>query len=100
MTAGQEHRRYRPEIFPPQTPLGLGTGEEPQDPQGGDRLGEDGGQGRAPNAHIQAEDENGVQDRIEDSAEQHGLHADGGKALGGDVGVHARVIKTNTVPRE
>lgn len=48
------------------------------------------GQGRAPDPHAEGEDEDGVQHRIEDRADQHSLHAHHREALGGDIGVHAQ----------
>ena len=53
-------------------------------------MGQHGSQRGAPHAHVEAEDEDGVQHRIEDRADQHSLHAHHREALGGDIGVHAQ----------
>ena len=88
--AGEKYRRHGLQVFTAQPPFRPGTGEEPQYPHGGHGLGEDGGQSRAPDAQPQDEDEDGVQKGIQDRTDQHRFHADGGEALGGDIGVHAQ----------
>lgn len=53
-------------------------------PQGGNALGQNGGQGRALHPHAEPENENGIQHDVGDGADDHRGHGVGGKALGGD----------------
>ena len=59
-------------------------------PQSGGRLGNDGGNGRAPNAQAQDKDENGIQQNIQNCADEHRTHTDPAKSLGVDKAVHAK----------
>ena len=88
--AGQEHRRHRLQILPAELPLGLGPGEEPQHPQGRHCLRQNGGESRAPDAQVQNKDEDGVQNGVQNGADEHRFHAHGGEALRGDISVHAQ----------
>ena len=63
------------------------AGKEPHHPKGGDGLGDHRGQGGALGPHFQQEDKDGVQDNIGYRADDHGVHAGAGKALGADEGV-------------
>ena len=64
--------------------------EEAQDKEGGQRLGEYGGDGGTPDAHAADKDEDGIQDNVGDSTDDDSCHTDGGVSLGIDKGVHAR----------
>ena len=68
---------------------GLAPGEKTQDPESTHGLAEHRGNGGTPHAHVQHKDEDGVQDDVDDRADDGGQHTDLGKALGGDKGVHA-----------
>ena len=86
---GEDHPGDQPQILPPQLQDGLPAGEKPQDPHRAHRLAQDGGDGRAPDAQIQTEHQNGIEDDVDDRADHRGQHADLREALGGDEGVHA-----------
>ena len=62
--------------------------EEHQHPEGGTALGDDRCQGRALYPHIQGKNEDGVQDQVDDRAQEGGHHARAAEALGVDEGVH------------
>ena len=64
--------------------------EEPDHPGSGDALADHRGHRRAPDAHMQSEDEDGVQDGIDHGADHGGQHTGPGEALGIDEAVHAR----------
>ena len=68
---------------------GLLSRKEPEDPDGADSLAQHGGGCGTGNAHVQHENENGIQNNVDDSADDGGQHTDLGKALGSDKGVHA-----------
>ena len=53
-------------------------------------MGENGGQRRAPDAHVQSVNKNGVQNDVGHRADEHRPHSDLGKALRGDKGVQAQ----------
>ncbi len=69
---------------------GLLTGEEVKDPDGANGLTEHSGQSCSLYTHMKDKDEDGVQNNIDNGADEGGHHADLGKALGGDKGVHAQ----------
>ena len=68
-------------------------GRQPGEPQGdqgkgaGGSLGEDGGPGRAGNAHIQQEDEHRIQGDIQGRPQHHCAHPQAGAALGDEEAV-------------
>ena len=64
--------------------------EEAQDKEGGQRLGEYGGDGGTPDAHAADKDEDRIQDNVGDSTDDDSCHTYGGVSLGIDKGVHAR----------
>ena len=75
-------------LFQPQQ--GLLPPQEGHHPYAGYRLGQHRGQGRPPDAHVQGEDEQGVQQDVAHRADEDGFHAHLGEALGGDEGVQAQ----------
>ena len=88
--AGQNQSGSQADIFLFQPQQRLRAGEEPQHPDAGNALGQNGGQGRAPDAHMQGKNEDGVQQDVGHRADEHRPHADLGKALGGDEAVEAQ----------
>ena len=69
---------------------GLFAGEEAQDPHRAHSLTEHRGNGRAPHAKPEPEDEDGVKDNVDDRTDHGGEHTGFGKALRGNEGVHAQ----------
>ena len=65
-------------------------GKEAEHPEGAGRLGQDRRQGRAPDTHFQSIDEDGIQNDVQGGAQDHRHHANPGKALGVDEGIHAK----------
>ena len=53
-------------------------------------LAEHGGNGRAPHAHPEPKDQDGVKEDVDDCADDGGEHTGLGKALRGDEGIHAQ----------
>ena len=92
--AQRHHRQddllFRAHIVLAQAQDGLFAGEEAQDPHRAHRLTEHRGNGSAPHAQPQPEDQDGVQNDVDDCADDGGEHTDLGKALCGDKGVHAQ----------
>jgi len=88
--AGQNQGRAETDVFLFQPQQGFGAGEEPQHPDTGQTLGENGGQRCAPDAHVQSVNKNGVQNDVGHRADEHRPHSDLGKALCGDKGVQAQ----------
>ena len=90
----QSHHRQddialRAQIVPAQAQDGLFAGEKADDPCRAHGLTEHRGNGRAPHAKPEPEDEDGVQNDVDHGTDHGGEHAGLGKALGGDEGVHA-----------
>ena len=86
---GQDDPALGPQVLFAEPEDGLAPGEEAQDPEGTHGLAEHRGNGGTPHAHVQHKDEDGVQDDVDDRADDGGQHTDLSKALGGDKGVHA-----------
>ena len=68
---------------------GVLAGQKPQDPAGTNRLTHHRSQRGALDTHAQHEDKNRVQNDVDHRTDDRGQHADLGKALCGDEGVHA-----------
>ena len=77
------------EMQPAYGEQGLVSGQKTDDPDGTDELGDDSGDRRALDAHVQHEDEQGVQRDVQSGADDDGAHADPRKAHAVDEGVHA-----------
>ena len=75
-------------LFQPQQ--GLFSPQEGDYPHAGDALGQHRGQGSPPDAHVQDEDEQRVQQNVGHRADEHRFHAHLGEALGGDEGIEAQ----------
>ena len=92
--AQRHHRKddiaLRAQIVPAQAQEGLFAGEEAQDPHRAHSLTEHRGNGRAPHAKPEPEDEDGVKDNVDDRTDHGGEHTGFGKALRGNEGVHAQ----------
>ncbi len=88
--AGQNQGRAETDVFLFQPQQGFGAGEEPQHPDTGQTLGENGGQRRAPDPHVQSVNKNRVQNDVGHRADEHRPHSDLGKALCSDKGVQAQ----------
>ena len=91
----QRHHRQddialRAQIVPAQAQEGLFAGEEAQDPHRAHSLTEHRGNGCAPHAKSEPEDEDGVKDDVDDRTDHGGEHTGFGKALRGNEGVHAQ----------
>ena len=69
---------------------GFGAGEEFQDPHSAHGLTEHRGDGCAPHAQPEPEDEDGVQNDVDHGTDHGGEHTGFGKALRGDKGIHAQ----------
>ena len=87
--AGKNHPRLQDHVAEPELQHGFFAGEKPQNPHRADRLAQYRGNGGARHPQIQRENQNGIQDDIDDRADDRGEHTDFGKALGSDKGVHA-----------
>ena len=87
-------RPHQPEgedhISPLQPEDGLFPRKEAHHPYCREHLGEDGGQGRAPHAHIQHEDKERIQQNIGNGSQHDGQHSLPRKALGIDKAVHSQ----------
>ena len=77
------------EVFFPQLEDGLGAGEELQYPAGTHGLTEHRRHCRAPDAPAKTKNQDGVEDDVDDCADDRREHTDLRKALGRDKGVHA-----------
>ena len=95
--AGNAQRRHLAQQRPIRGHVGLAQGEQrfrpgekPYHPRGADRLTEDGGQRRALYAHVEAKDEDGVQNQVDHGPQGHRHHAHAAEALGVDEAVHAQ----------
>ena len=86
--AGQNHLALQAHIPGLQPEDGLFPGEKPQDPYRADRLAQHRGNGRAPDAQLQAKHQNGIQHNVNYRANDRGEHTHPGEALGGDEGIH------------
>ncbi|MPN34172.1 hypothetical protein SDC9_181665 [bioreactor metagenome] len=64
--------------------------QKKQHPNRRGALTDDGGQGRAPDSHIQSKNENRIQYNVEHRAQRHREHADPAEALGVDKGIEAQ----------
>ena len=78
----------------PETPAGEGEDgllprEEAEDPHRGAELGDHRSQSRSGDAHVEEEDEDGVQNGVQHRPQEHRHHPRAAEALGIDEGVHA-----------
>lgn len=87
--AGADDPGLQNHIAGPEPQHGFLTGKKAQNPHRADSLAQHRGDGGSRDTQVQTENQNGVQDDIDDSTDDRGEHADFGKALGGDKGVHA-----------
>lgn len=73
-------------------------GQKAQHPHRAHCLADDSRRGGTAHPHIEGKNQDGVQDDVTHSADHGGHHAERGKALGGDKGVHAHNEDTKMVP--
>ena len=92
--AQRQHRQndllFRAQVVSAQAQDGLFAGEKADDPCSAHGLTEHRGNGRAPHAQPEPEDQDGVEDNVDHRADHGGKHTGLGKALRGDKRVHAQ----------
>ena len=87
--AGADDFSHQRHVFHAQAQPGAAAGQKAQHPHRAHRLADDSRRGGTAHPHIEGKNQDGVQDDVAHSADHGGHHAERGKALGGDKGVHA-----------